>query len=171
MRKITGVVAVFVVLSLILVLAPSVRADHLYATSKLPPGYPAGPNRIFLLGNCGGSLSYSANTGFFVAQGWLTFWEVASTVEKNAFMSPATKFELYIDGQLQKSTLHVFLVKHPVDFPTHVVKYKFFVSENNDGLSGTHTFEGKWYQSDGFFGGNRRVADLQIDCVVTVNFP
>jgi len=143
-----------VVLSLFLVFADTARADHLYATDKLPPGFAAGPNRINMNLNCGGVVNYDENTGFFVAHGWVTFpW---SEEDKNAFMSPATKYELWIDGQLQKSAMRAFLV----NFPDGQAKFKTFVIEDHDGLSGTHTFVGRH-----FFDGN-----LAFECTVTVNF-
>lgn len=167
MRKILGVMVGFVVLSLFMALAPTVRADHLYATEKIPPGFAAGPNHIDILTACGGSLSYPANTGFFVARGWFYFpWNGAPTVEKNAFMSSATKFALYIDGQLQTSVMHAFLV----NFPDGQGMIKPFVSEDNNGLSGTHMFDGRFFLSDAFFGGNRLDPVLVFTCVVTVNF-
>lgn len=82
-------------------------ADHLFATDPFPPF----PNRINMNLNCGGVVNYPENTGFFVRHGWATFpW---SAEDKDAFMSPATTYELRIDRLLQKSAMHALLFNLP----------------------------------------------------------
>lgn len=163
-RIVTGLIAGLVVLSLFVVFAGPAAASHLYATDKIPPGFPAGPHRINMNANCGGVVNYEANAGFFVAHGWQTFpWKEE---DKNAFMSPATTYELRIDGELQKSSMHAFLV----NFPDGQAKFKFFVTEDHDGMTGSHTFVGRHYLSDAFFGGDRLDRVLAFECTVTVNF-
>lgn len=168
MRKIRVVLVGLVVFSLVLVFADTARADHLYGTEKDPPGFPADtPSRINLVAACGKTLKYPANTGFFVGHGWFYFpWDGAPTVDKEAFMSPAMTFELRIDGELQGSAMHAFLVS----FPDGQAMFKFFISENHDGLAGKHTFVGTWFESNGFYGGDRLTPVFFAECVVRVNF-
>lgn len=153
-----------VVFSLVLVFSDTVTADHLFATDPFPPF----PNRINMNANCGGVVNYDENTGFYVRHGWFyPFWNEAPTADKNAFMSPATTYELWVDGILQKSALHAFLF----NFPGGQTMVKNFVIEDHDGMTGSgHTFIGRHFESAGFTGGNRLAKVLAFECTVTVNF-
>ena len=169
MRKIIVMLAGFVVLSLLLALAPMARANHLYATDKVPPGFVGGAeHRINLLANCAaGATTYPVNTGFFVSHGWSEGpWKDIPAQNKSWFMSPAQTFELRIDGMLQESTMYAFLV----NFPDGRGMFKSFVSEDPSGLSGTHAFVGTWYYSAGYDGGNRLDRVFAGDCTVSVAF-
>lgn len=115
-------------------------------------------------------LFYDADTGFFVAHGWANGpWNDLTPVEKRAYASKATKFELSIDGEVQKSVKRMgFLLIDGDKF-----KVKTFVIEDHDGLSGDFEFVGRWYidASDPFFGGGKfGVPILIFECVYTVHF-
>lgn len=148
-----------VVLSLLLLFAVPARADHLYATSKLPPGFPTPLYRINMNANCGGSVNYPANAGFFVAHGWFDpSWNDATATEKKQFVSPKTTYVLWIDGVKQKSAQHSWLSNNP---DGSQAMFKIFVIEDHDGMTGSnHTFVGKHFN----------YGVLAILCTVTVSF-
>lgn len=168
------------VLSLILAFTPTVSANHLFATSMDPPTEFSSEYQINILGLCGAeTYDYSADTGFFVAHGLFSFrivegsfvassWQDVSPEGKRAFMSKATTFELWIDDELQKSSMRA-----PIGWNSAfgmVGKNKLFVIEDHDGLRGTHSFVGLWFVDASFFGGEFGVPEQIIECDITVNF-
>lgn len=157
-RILTSIAATAMVLSLFLAYAGVASANHYYATGQTD-------RRIILLGNCGGSIPYDAEEGFYVAHGfrWPS-WSDTTPEEKRNFMHPATYFELSIDGVLQKSSMRAW---YNSDTDT---KLKLFVTEDHNGLlAGQYTFEGIWWESDGTYGGDFRDSVFYSSCTVTVN--
>ncbi len=84
-------------------------------------------------------------------------------------MSRATAFELWIDGERQKSSMRA-----PIGWNSlygMVGKTKLFVTEDHDGLpAGTYHFVGKWYLDASFFGGEFGEPVSLLECDMTVNF-
>ncbi len=170
-------------LSLIVAFTPTASAHHLLATSMDPPPSEWSPEyQINLLENCGGPIDYDADEGFFVAHGLISFriedgefvpstWPDVPHEGKRAFMSKATAFKLWIDGELQKSSMLV-----PIDYWSvvdMVLKMKLFIIEHHDGLpAGTYEFVGKWLLDASFFGGEFGTSwpDPAIECASTVTF-
>lgn len=83
-------------------------------------------------------------------------------------MSRATTFELWVDGELQRSTLQAPVAYSPT-FDA-VLKHKIFVTEDHSGLSGMHSFVGRWYLDASFFGGELGERVPAVECVITVIF-
>ncbi len=79
-------------------------------------------------------------------------------------MSKATTFELWIDGDLQKSSMKASHDRIS-DF-----KMKLFISEFHDGMTGPHLFQGMWYLDGSLLGGDFGDPVLLFTCDVTVNF-
>ncbi len=194
MRRTAYATLVPTVLSLVLAFTPASSADHLFASTMDPPISASAENRLNLLANCAlaftpggefilvgtGETSYAAGTGFFVHHGWVSFtgdwpfsvalpdWDQVPPEGKRAFMSRATTFELWIDDELQRSTLHAPVAYSPT-FDT-VLKHKIFVVEDHDGLQGQHSFVGRWYLDASFFGGELGERVSALECDITVDF-
>lgn len=81
-------------------------------------------------------------------------------------MHPSQTFLLYIDGDLQRSSMWARYVAFGVD-----VQVKLFTTEIHGGLpAGTYTFTGEWYFSEYFDGGDFRNSVLfDGPCELTVN--
>jgi len=171
-RGLVCIVAVLAILGLSLASAPRAAADHLFATDPVTIPDPDRINLIvacFILGIT--ERTFPANHGFFVSHGWFTpDWRQQPALEKLAFMSATSSFRLWIDGELQDSALHSFNRRQAGDFQDAM--FKTFVSEDHDGLSGTHVLVGRWFL-DGSISdpvGNFGEAVLQFDCTLTVHF-
>ena len=171
-RGLVCIVAVLAFLGLSLVSAPRAAADHLFATDPVTIPDPDRINLVracFVLGST--ERTFPANKGFFVSHGWTTDeWRQQPALEKLAFMFATTTFRLWIDGELQHSALHSFNLRQAGDL--HDVMFKLFVSEDHNGLSGTHVLVGQWFL-DGSISdpvGNFGEAVLQFDCTLTVHF-
>ncbi len=161
-RKVTASVSVALTVFGALVMLPATAsADHLFATGQ-------SDKWIILTAACGGAIDYPADTGFFVRHGWAwTDWtdpELTPSEDRRGFMYQTTKFELYIDGELQKSSLKAFHDRES-DW-----KFKLFVSEFHDGMTGAHLFAGKWYLDGSLLGGDFRDPVLLFTCDVWVVF-
>ncbi len=85
-------------------------------------------------------------------------------------MSPATKFELLVDGERVKSSMYAPHVK--TWGPYEDAKLKLFISEFPGGMSGTAVFTGMWFydSSDPEFGGEFKVPFPWSRCDLTVHF-
>ncbi len=162
-RAISGILAVVLALVLFLSYSGTVAANHSWATQDLA-------KRISLLdGEIGdpcvnGDISYDAETTFWVSHGWnWAPWSEATPQERRAFMHPSMTFVLYIDGDLQPSSMFA------IDFPAFDLKLKVFQTEVHGGLpADTYTFRGEWYLSGSFFGGDFRDSVLVLECDVDV---
>jgi len=112
-----------------------------------------------------GDFTYPANTPFYIAHGWLDGpWSSITDAEKDAFMGPAMYFELLIDGVVQHSSMNAKYL------PDSDIKNKLFVSEYDLGMTGTHTFEGRWYHDAWFDGGTPGQAVLGLPAISVVTF-
>ncbi len=183
MRKIAYAMLAPLVVSLILAFTPTASANHLFATTMDPPAGVSPDYQINILGPCVSGvydLIYPADTGFFVAHGLFSFriledgsfvpssWQDVSPEGKRAFMSKATTFELWIDDELQKSSMRA-----PIGWSSlygMVGKNKVFVIEDHDGLRGTHNFVGRWFLDASFIGGEFGEPWLFFECPMTVEF-
>jgi hypothetical protein len=110
-------------------------------------------------------ITYPANTPFWMNHGFTDGpWKEVSEAEKEAFMGPAMYFELWIDGELQKTQ------KYARYLPEYDLKLKLFPFECDYGMTGIHEFEGKWYADGYFTGGTPGEAVLSLDVVSIVTF-
>lgn len=158
LRKIViSIAATLVLFGAFLAFSGVATADHSFATADFG-------SRINVLGNCFGSVTYPADTLFWVSHGWAFFpWSDFSAQEKRAANHPSSTFTLLIDGEVQKSAQHT-----RVD-PSVDVKFKSFVTEIHDGLpAGTYTFTDEHYIDGFFLGGDFKDSVLVLTCDVTV---
>lgn len=181
----TGLLAV----SLFLAFTPAASANHTWATSMDPSLFvlPFGEPRLNLLAPCLAAITdptlpiipdvpdqtFPEDIAFFVAHGWSFVWRDAEGVSpppevRQAIMSQASTFELWIDDELQHSSMHAPVI----NIPETVIqlKLKTFVSEYHDGFSGPHTFMGRWFLDASFFGGDFGDQFLFLQCTMTVTF-
>jgi hypothetical protein len=132
--------------------------------------------RGFSLGSCSfvppinpniapGDTNFPANTPFHVRHGWIAsgFTTAFNQTDQNAFMSPQTTFELYVDG-VQTHALHDYSLQNG-DF------VKLFLTNFGTGMTGAHVFVGWWFidahlNGDGPYGGQ----DLALACALRVHF-
>lgn len=186
MRRIAYAMLAPMVLSLVLAFTPTASANHLWATSLGYPDFLAidPEHRIDILAAALAGeteLSYPESTGFFVYSGWVFLWKgglwegPAPPEFRRAYASDATTFELWIDGELQKSSrLAPLLTSKTSDFPQgdEHWKAKFFVIENHGGLSGPHEFVGRWFvdASVPAIGGELGDRVLVLEWTLTVHF-
>lgn len=155
----TRMVAFAMVVAAVSVLAmaqPAAASSRYWGTGAGDYYLPLGPY-------CGGSTTYPANTPLVIAHGW---YDVPWTEEplKGAFMAPTTTFVLVIDGEVQKS-VQSFRYVPEVD-----TMFKWFYSEYDEGLTGTHVFLGLWFLDGALLGGTPREAVLFGVCEVTIAF-
>lgn len=123
-----------------------------------------------LLDHCGSrdapaEATFTANTPFLIRHGWgESPWTTDSPANKSAFMGLATYFEFRVDFMPQPSTL----------FSVHIAstdtQLKLFVSEYDQGMTGTHRFAGLWYLDGELVGGTPGEAVFMGGCVVNVSF-
>ncbi len=147
-------------------------ADHLFATE--PETFPD-PDRINLVRACFvlhlKKLTYPANHGFFVSHGWTNpDWDETPDQEKHAFMLGTTRFQLLVDGELQRSALHASFFQE-LGTLTDVMS-KLFVIEDHDGMTETHFLTGQWFLDGSISptGGSLGEAVLQFECNLRVTF-
>ncbi len=159
MKTATRMAAIAVLFAAVLILSAAPRA----AASNRYWGSGAGQYYMPLLGNCTGTAVYPANTPLIIAHGWTDTPFITDPL-KGAFMSPNMFFEFRIDGVTQKS-VQAFRY-----FPQVDTMFKFYVSEYDDGLTGTHDFLGLWYVDGVMVGGTPHTAVLVGICPVTVAF-
>jgi len=151
--------AVAVLFAAVMVLAtapPAAASNRYWATG-------AGQYYLPLGASCGEEIAYPANTPLIIAHGWGDAPWLADPA-KGAFMAPTTTFELQIDSVTQASVLAVRY------FPEVDTMSKFYVSEYDQGLTGTHAFLGLWYLDGALVGGTPHEAVLVGACPVTVTF-
>lgn len=152
-----AVIAILVAAVSVLATAPRAAASNRYWATGAGEFYlPLGPY-------CGQEVAYPANTPLIIAHGWGDQGFVEDPL-KGAFMSPTTFFELRIDTVTQKS-VQAFRY-----FPAVDTMFKFYVSEFDQGLTGTHDFLGLWYADGVMVGETPHTAVLVGVCPVTVSF-
>lgn len=160
MRKLAGFAVMAFGLALLALPAPA-AADHHFATGDLDA-------RINLLANCElGTIDYPANTAFYVAHGLYEVpWHDAAMEVKRAFVSPATTFELWIDGVLQPSAMHARY------FSQDDIYSRLWVTEDHRGMTGTHVFVGLWFIDGSYPGVGGELGEPVIfgACGIIVNF-
>lgn len=158
-RKATTMATVAVLFAAIMVLAtaqPAAASNRYWATG-------AGESYLPLRPFCGQVITYRANTPLIIAHGWGDTPWVTEPL-KGAFMAPTTTFELQLDSVTQKS-VQAFRY-----FPETDTMSKFFVSEYDQGLTGTHSFVGNWYLDGALVSGAAHEAVFVGTCEVTVSF-
>lgn len=155
-RNRTATLSAFLVVGLLLSLSGSAVAHHHRARDQTD-------NQIVLGPICAGPVSYDADRTFFVSHGWYSpGWSELNGSAKRSLMHPATTFRLYIDNELQKSSMW-----SGYDRSTDV-KSKIYTTEVHGGLpAGHHDFRGEWWTSDGE--GDFRDSILVITCDVPVD--
>ena len=115
----------------------------------------------------GGSMNYPQNTVFFVTEGWgFTQWTALAGKGQAGVASAATTFKFLIDGTLQKQS--VVWQYNYLGTPDFMVK--LFSTENDNGLTGSHTFTGQFYLDASLLGGQVGVPVLVTECNTIVNF-
>ena len=151
--------------------APVALANHkssIFVTS----GFTKAEGQIDILSLCGGSVSYPANTLFFVSSGWgFAPWTTALTADKQGFMSETTRFTFLIDGQLQMQSRVYQYYKGPDPiFGIPDFMAKLYNTEYHDGLTGSHLFTGQFFLDASLLGGSFREAVLVFECNIVVTF-
>ena len=123
--------------------------------------------QLFTLGQClsgtttdsityTASITFPANTPFFVEHGFAQSpWRTISTSVRTDFNSPGTNFTLWMDGTPVRSN-PVRSYDHSTDSMS-----KEFLSNFPDGMAGTPTFTGQYFD---------HVTGLGLACVLTVTF-
>lgn len=156
-RVFSGFLAVSLVMVLLLTYSGTALAGHTAARGETD-------SRINVLANCDGAVTYPVDTTFYVEHGFLQFgWSTLSDADQRAFNAKGTTFELYIDGELQKS--HEFA---SYDDSTDI-KYKLFTTEIHGGLpAGDYTFTGEWYESGAYTDGKLNSAVFLFSCDLEV---
>lgn len=160
--KVIGVaIAVLVVVTMwFAVVGPAVASNHYWAT-----GADVRLRLVDTSGNPTGDFTYPADTPFYVAHGWLDGpWNQFPDAYKDAYMGPATYFELSVDGVPQHSS------KQARFWPDWGTKGVLFISEYDLGMTGMHTFEGRWYLDGYLTGGTPGEAVLVVDYISVVTF-
>lgn len=143
---------------MVLAVARPVAASHRYWATGTDV-------QINLIEHCGEDFTYPANTPFFISHGWIEApWVTDSPANKMAFMSATSYFEFRVDRVPQPSTLFVRYI------PQLDWQLKLFVSEYDQGLTGTHRFGGLWYLDGGLAGGTPGEAVFMGGCVSNVAF-
>lgn len=130
--------------------------------------------RGFNLGSCSfnppvdpniapGATTFPANTPFFVRHGWVDFPTTpVSNQTLAAFQRPSTDFELYVD-HVEQQSLPDFFVQNGV----HI---KLFVINFPSGMTGTHLFQGWWFQDGYFTGGAANTQVIELACNLQITF-
>ena len=121
-------------------------------------------------GNCSGhnqnphpsSTTFAANSPFHIEHGWVNSNLGFSGNSTNAaFLGPNTFFEVYLDGVQQLSVRD--------DSVSNGFYIKLFLTNYANGMTGTHTFLGQWYE-DGTFLGQAPGPVFALACALTVSF-
>ncbi len=121
--------------------------------------------QINLLDHCGEDFTYPANTPFFISHGWLDGpWTTEPAANKSGFMASTTYFEFRIDRVPQPSRLFVR------NLPDSDLQLKLFISEYDQGLTGTHRFGSLWFLDGALAGGTPGEAVFTGGCVSYVSF-
>ncbi len=113
----------------------------------------------------GGTTTLPANSPFFVRHGVGApgSWTQLPEQDRVAFQSNATRFDLYVDGSL------VFSIRY-LDYSTQYGMTKWFLTNFPAGMTGTHTFEGQWFEDGELVGGVPGQAVLELDITISVTF-
>jgi hypothetical protein len=108
---------------------------------------------------------FPANTPFHTRHGWVTDFPSLNGTDKGAFMGQITRFELYVDGK-ETSPLNDWSMQS--DGRTFL---KLFISNSNNGMTGTHVFVGWWFIDAGLNGdGPYGTQDFVLGCALRVHF-
>ncbi len=170
----TIVVPALLLLALFGAYAPTASASSHESSMFVVSGFTANTAHwIDILSNCfGGTINYPANTLFFVSSGWaISQWTELAGPGQAAFASEATTFKFLIDGQLQKQSrvYQYYLGPDPLlGIPDLMAK--LYNTENDNGLTGSHLFTGRYYVDASLFGGKFGDPVLVGECNTTVNF-
>jgi hypothetical protein len=111
-----------------------------------------------------GATTFPANSPFFVRHGWIGF--INPPVQNQtyaAFERPTTTFYLYVDGVLQSSLPDFY----DAGSFTHV---KLFVTNFENGMTGTHIFQGWWFIDGYLVGGTANTEVFQLACNLQITF-
>jgi hypothetical protein len=110
-----------------------------------------------------GSVTWPANSAFFVRHGWIENLAPPYTNQTlAAFDRPTTNFELYVDHVQQQSL--------PDFYAGHGFKIKLFVINFPNGLTGTHLFQGWWFEDGYIVGGTPNTQVIQLACNLQITF-
>lgn len=113
-------------------------------------------------------ITFPASTDFFVrhghAQGDWSNPLVTTDQIRRGFLSSATKFVLFVDGNLVGSIL---------DYEYDAATDRFIKGHLTNfagGMTGVHLFMGQWYIDGSLVGGSFGVAMLELQCALRVDF-
>jgi len=110
-----------------------------------------------------GATTFPANTAFFVRHGWIDFpTHPVSNQTLAAFERPTTDFELYVD-HVEQHSLPDFYVQGGAHF-------KLFVINFPNGMTGTHLFQGWWFEDGYAVNATANTQVLELACNLQVTF-
>lgn len=127
--------------------------------------------RGFALGSCydsdpngaAGPTTFPANTPFFVRHGWVFSTLTPYTNQTlGAFNRPTTTFELYVDHVEQKSQPD-YSSGNGFQLRLHVINFP-------NGMTGTHLFQGWWFQDSYFTTGVGGSEVFALGCNLQITF-
>ena len=157
MKRILATAVVLVAFMAFAVARPVAASNRYWATGA--------DVKIDMIAHCGEDFTYPANTAFFISHGWLEQpWADDAPENKQGFMGPATYFEFRIDRGAQASTMFVR------NFPGSDLQLKLFISEFDQGLTGSHRFGAVWFIDGGLVGEAPGVSVFAGACVSQVTF-
>ncbi len=168
MRKaFMSIIASLALFGALLSLSGVATADHMFA--RWDQTTPVPGQRLHWFPVCILGTTFPADTGFFVAHGWIAFsWTERTAEERRGFNYPTTTFMLEIDGVPQKSA------QHNNRDAIADTKGKWFVTEIHKGLpAGPHVFTFTWYidgSIDIFTPGDFKDAHFAGSCTGTITF-
>lgn len=108
------------------------------------------------------STTFAANSPFHIEHGWVnTNFGFSGNSTNAAFLGPNTFFEVFLDGVQQMSVRD--------DSVSNSFYIKLFLTNYANGMTGTHTFLGQWYE-DGTLLGQAPGPVFALACALTVSF-
>ena len=169
MRK-AIVVLILAILGLVAVMPHAAAGPSTGVSAVISPTMPpiTTGGKLDLLRNCNLNFTWNAKSPFYIRHGFTQpGWSdptVVTPAMRHGYLAPWTRFVLSIDGTTVSMT---FLLQYD---PAADALSKLYTRNFPFGMSGPHTFTGRWFVDASLLGGSFGKPVLELECTSTVLF-